>query len=198
MKNTVIRIASLLLAASMVFMVASCTIRESVDLAHTHTADKSTTTAPTISYVDMNHTVESTSTDDTVDDTTDDTAAPETEAVTEAETEAEIEPTPETSESPSAEQPDQPTEELSETPLEPAPEPETTIDVLIIAPQEPMPDAPTDTETGQTTEEKTDAKTDAPKDDKKGGCSSSIAELAFLTPVLAGFALLKKKKKSDN
>lgn len=49
-----------------------------------------------------------------------------------------------------------------------------------------------------TTEKKTDAKTDAPKDDKKGGCSSSIAELAFLTPVLAGFALLKKKKKSDN
>ena len=49
-----------------------------------------------------------------------------------------------------------------------------------------------------TTEEKTDAKTDAPKDDKKGGCSSSIAELALLTPVLAGFALLKKKKKSDN
>ncbi|HBF14762.1 MAG TPA: hypothetical protein DDW30_03595 [Clostridiales bacterium] len=48
-----------------------------------------------------------------------------------------------------------------------------------------------------TTEEKTDAKTDAPKDDKKGGCSSSIAELALLTPVLAGFALLKKKKKSD-
>ena len=49
-----------------------------------------------------------------------------------------------------------------------------------------------------TTEKKTDAKTDAPKDDKKGGCSSSIAELALLTPVLAGFALLKKKKKSDN
>lgn len=153
MKNTVIRIASLLLAASMVLMVASCTIRESVDLAHTRTVDKSSTTAPTISYVDMDHTVESSSTDDT----TDDTAAPETEAVTEAETEAEIEPTPETSESPSAEQPDQPTEELSETPLEPAPESETTIDVLIIAPQEPMPDAPTDTETEPTTEEKTDA-----------------------------------------
>ena len=49
-----------------------------------------------------------------------------------------------------------------------------------------------------TTEKKTEAKTDAPKDDKKDGCSSSIAELAFLTPVLAGFALLKKKKKSDN
>ena len=82
------------------------------------------------------------------------------------------------------EQPEQP--EQPENPGQQTTEPPTS--------EEPSkPNTP-----ASTTEEKTDAKTDAPKDDKKGGCSSSIAELAFLTPVLAGFALLKKKKKSDN
>lgn len=64
---------------------------------------------------------------------------------------------------------------------------------------DPTPDNPDPTPNtpASTTEENTDAKTDAPKDDKKGGCASSIAELVLLTPVLAGFALLKKKKKSE-
>ena len=61
---------------------------------------------------------------------------------------------------------------------------------------DPKPNTPAST-TEENTDAKTDAKTDAPKDDKKGGCASSIAELVLLTPVLAGFALLKKKKKSE-
>ena len=166
MKNTVIRIASLLLAASMVLMAASCTIRESVDLAHT--ADKSATTMPTVSYIDVDHTVESSS-----DDTPEDTTVPEAEAVTENETEADIEPLPETTESPSAEQPDQPSEELTEAAtvpaetlteglLEPTPEPETTSDVLIIAPIGPMPDAPAEAPGEASTEAPdTEAPTDA-------------------------------------
>lgn len=64
---------------------------------------------------------------------------------------------------------------------------QTTAQITTEAPSKP--DTPAST---------TEEKTDAPKNDQKDGCSSSIAELALLTPLLAGFALLKKKKKSDN
>ena len=62
------------------------------------------------------------------------------------------------------------------------------------APEQPTkaPEQPTEAPT----EKPTEAPTEAPKNND-AGCASSVAELALLTPLLAGFALLKKKKKSE-
>lgn len=63
--------------------------------------------------------------------------------------------------------------------------------------EQPTKEQQTEAKTEAKNETKTEAKAEAEtitNEKEKGGCSSSVAELAFLPIVLAGFVLVKKKK----